>query len=152
MAQEIERKFLVASNSFLEKSTEKIEIAQGYLSVEPDRTVRVRVAGEKGYLTVKTRNHGAVRSEWEYQIPADEAYNMIDEAAINVILKTRYFIPEASGLMWEVDCFHGSLEGLKIAEIELPEVDTLFEIPDFIGDEITGDPRYYNSNLKGQVQ
>lgn len=151
MANEIERKFLVLNESFKELAFAKEEISQGYLSDIPERIVRVRILGSKGYITVKTRNVGFLRSEWEYEIPADEAREMLEEAAIRVLSKTRYFFHATDGLVWEIDCFHGHLEGLIIAEVELDKEDSAFVIPSFVGVEVTGDPRYYNSNLAIQV-
>lgn len=151
MAIEIERKFLVKDNSYLDLSTQKIEIAQGYLSIDPDRTVRIRVAGNEAFLTVKTRNSGAMRHEWEFKINPSEAWEILNEAAEAVLEKTRYLIPDGNGLIWEVDCFHGRLEGLVIAEIELPERDANVILPSFVGEEVTGNPRYYNSNLVSQA-
>lgn len=147
MAKEIERKFLVKDDSYRLASCGSVEIAQGYLSCDPDRTVRVRLAGSRGLLTVKTRVVGLSRDEWEYEIPAIDARQMLDKAAVGVIEKTRYFVPADNCLMWEIDCFHGALEGLKLAEIEIPDEGTPICLPEFIGEEVTGDPCYYNSNL-----
>lgn len=151
MAKEIERKFLVTNESFKNSFLRVEEIRQGYLSIVPERTVRIRTLGNKGYITVKTRNIGMIRSEWEYEIPFIEACEILDEAAFKVISKTRYFVKSSDSKIWEVDCFHGAHEGLVIAEIELESEDTSFELPDFVGKEITGDSRYYNSNLSTQA-
>ena len=152
MAKEIERKFLVVDNSYRESAESVIEIIQGYLSADPDRTVRIRLYGDKAFLTVKTRNDGALRHEWEYEIPAEDAREMLEKAAVNVLSKRRYLVPASEkGLVWEVDEFGGALSGLVIAEVELPELDTPVNLPVFVGDEITGDPRYYNSNLAAQA-
>lgn len=151
MAKEIERKFLVTDNSFKDLAINTIEISQGYLSVDADRTVRVRIYGDSAFLTVKTRNVGAIRNEWEYEIPLVDAQHMLDAAAINRLSKTRFIVPANDGLFWEVDCFHGNLEGLVVAEIELPRENTFFVKPSFIGREVTGDPFYYNSNLATQA-
>lgn len=151
MAKEIERKFLVKDDSYLDAAYTSIEMEQGYISTDPDATVRIRIAGDEAFLTVKSRNRGAVRHEWEFAVDAAEAREMLEEVSAHVLAKTRYLVREEGGLVWEVDCFHGRLDGLVIAEIELPSEDTPFERPDFIGDEITGDPRYYNSNLAAQA-
>lgn len=151
MAKEIERKYLVKDDSYKGMATGIVEIAQGYLSTDPDRTVRIRIIGENANITVKTRNHGAERNEWEYEIPADEAKEILEEACVGFISKTRYLIPESHGLMWEVDEFHGANEGLKVAEIELPAPDAAFSLLPFVGEEVTGDPAYYNSNLSSQA-
>lgn len=147
MAKEIERKFLVTGTAYRVLAVKAREMAQGYICREPDSTVRVRVADGEGFITVKTRNHGATRNEWEYPIPAADARDMLAEACGPLVEKTRYVVPAGDGLNWEVDEFHGRLEGLVVAEIELPSEDTPFARPEFIGSEVTGDPRYYNSNL-----
>lgn len=146
MGKEIERKFLVVGTSFVDRATASHTIAQGYLSTDPDRTVRVRILDDKGFITVKTRNSGAVRGEWEYEIPVADARELLP-ACLKTLEKTRYVVPAGDGLRWEVDVFAGRLDGLVLAEIELPEADTPFQKPGFIGEEVTGDPRYYNSNL-----
>lgn len=148
MGTEIERKFLVKGSGYKSLATNKKEIAQGYLSINPDSTVRVRIADEQGFITIKSRNHGAVRGEWEYPIPVNDAKELLNELCAGMsIIKTRYIVP-FNGLIWEIDVFHGHLEGLIVAEVELPSVDTPVEpLPDFIGKEVTGDCRYYNSNL-----
>lgn len=150
--KEIERKFLVNDHTFITQASCTQEISQGYLSTHPDRTVRVRIANEQGFITVKTRNHGASRNEWEYEIPLADAREMLREAANGVLEKTRYIIPAENGLKWEVDVFHGALDGLIIAEIELPSEDTPFQLPSFVGKEVTGDKRYYNSSLLEAVE
>ncbi len=150
MAKEIERKYLVDDMSFINQACGKRHIVQAYLSVNPDATVRVRIADDKAYLTVKSRNKGAVRNEWEYEIPVDDASQMIDTCAqSNIIDKTRYLVPAEHGLTWEIDVFHGQHTGLVVAEIELPEPAYRISLPSFIGDEVTGDPKYYNSSLAG---
>lgn len=147
MAKEIERKFLVKNSTFRELSTTATRIKQGYLSRLPEATVRVRIAGNKAFLTVKGKNHGCVRDEWEYAVPVADAEAMLDRCAQgSVISKTRYIVPDGT-YNWEVDEFHGSHEGLVVAEIELPHAEATFNRPDFIGEEVTGNPAYYNSNL-----
>lgn len=149
MAKEIERKFLVVDNSYLTLATESTDIRQAYLNVDPEATVRLRIAGEKAFITVKSRNNGASRSEWEYAIPVSDAAGMMAECATSgMIEKTRFIVPAGNGLCWEIDRFGGRLAGLVLAEIELPETDTpLPPLPCFIGREVTGDPAYYNSSL-----
>lgn len=146
MGLEIERKFLVINDTFKSRAESEIEIAQAYLSDNPDCTVRVRVYGDRGYLTVKSRSVGAVRHEWEYPVPVDEATEIVRIATSGSLTKTRYIVPFA-GHTWEVDVFHGALDGLVVAEIELGNADETFECPDFVGREVTGDARYYNSAL-----
>lgn len=150
MSKEIERKFLVKDHSFMTRAVGQTDMAQGYLSTDADATVRVRIAGGQAWLTVKSRNRNAVRDEWEYPVPADDASSMLRSCCgTRIIEKTRYIVPAGNGLKWEVDVFHGRHDGLVLAEIELPAEDTPFDIPAFIGDEVTGDVRYYNSVLSG---
>ena len=147
MALEIERKFLVTGDfkAFADKS---VRIVQGYLSSVPERTVRVRVKGDHGSITVKGlgSESGASRFEWEKEIPADEALDLIKICEPGVIDKTRYLV-EAGEHVFEVDEFYGDNEGLVVAEVELASEDEAFERPDWLGKEVTGDPRYYNSSL-----
>ena len=148
MAQEIERKFLVKGD-FKPFVTKQTRIIQGYLSSVPERTVRVRIKGDKGYLTIKGigNKSGASRFEWEMEIPVDEAQSLLEICEPGVIDKTRYIVPEKSGLKFEVDEFYGENEGLTLAEIELPSEDHPFEKPEWLGEEVTGDVRYFNSML-----
>lgn len=147
MALEIEHKYLVVNDSYKKMAIGKVVIKQGYLNRNPDRTVRVRVMGEKGFLTVKSRNHGAKRLEFEYEIPKQDAEEILKLSQPGIIDKTRYMVP-FSGLIWEVDEFHGNLNGVTVAEVELPELDCCYEKPPFIGEDITGNPKFYNSNLQ----
>ena len=149
MAFEIERKFLVTSQDFKDMATHSEAIEQGYLNREPERTVRVRVLGDKGYITVKSKNSGAVRHEWEYEIPVSDAREMLANC-LGLIVKRRWYVPYA-GHVWEVDEFGGRHEGLVVAEIELSDESETFDRPAFVGMEVTGDPRYYNSTLAGKV-
>ncbi len=146
MAKEIERKFLVMNSKYKELATDSCDMAQGYLSTDIDATVRVRISGDGALITVKSRNRGAVRDEWEYAIPVDDARQMLAICKGNVIEKTRYYVPEGE-LTWEIDEFHGVHSGLVVAEIELPDADYPVTFPSFVGKEVTGDPRYYNSTL-----
>lgn len=147
MAQEIERKFLVKGTSYLSMATKTIHIRQGYISRNIDATVRIRITDNEAFVTIKSRNHGASRHEWEYPIPVADAQGMLHECCDGKVLeKTRYIVP-FNGFNWEVDIFHGTNEGLAVAEIELPDENTRFSLPTFAGVEVTGDPRYYNSNL-----
>lgn len=142
---EIERKFLVINNEY--RNTESVRIRQGYVYSSNDRVVRVRVKGEHGYLTLKNATVGFARNEYEYEIPLAEAIEMLDTMCRKPIIdKTRYLYNYA-GHLWEVDEFHGSHEGLVVAEIELEHTNDSFEKPDFVGEEVTGNPKYYNSNL-----
>lgn len=147
MAQEIERKFLVDGDfkPFVFKST---RITQGYLSSVPERTVRVRVKGDKGYITIKGigNESGASRFEWEKEISVDEVKELLKICEPGVIDKTRYLV-KAGELTFEVDEFYGDNEGLVVAEIELPSEDATFVRPTWLGEEVTGTPKYYNSML-----
>lgn len=146
MGVEIEHKYLVKGDSYKGASTESHHIMQGYLSRTPERTVRIRVRDNEGYLTVKGINHGDKRAEYEYPIPYADAIEMLQLCEGQIIDKTRYIVP-FGGFIWEVDEFHGAHEGLVIAEIEIPSSDTHYDRPDFISDNVTGDPQYYNSAL-----
>lgn len=147
MAQEIERKFLVKGD-FKPHATKATRIVQGYLSSVPERTVRVRIKGDKGYITVKGigSQSGASRYEWEKEIPVNEADELLKICEPGVIDKTRYLVPLGSHT-FEVDEFHGENQGLTVAEIELHAEDETFEKPFWLGNEVTGDPRYFNSML-----
>lgn len=148
MAIEIERKFIVINELYEIMSTECERIEQYYLSAHPQHTVRVRIYGSRGFLTVKGPNSGAQRHEWEYEIPVDEARDMIALCGGLGLSKTRYRVP-FGGFVWEVDRYHGRHEGLTVAEVELPSEGTAFDLPPFVGSEVTGQPRYYNSVLAG---
>ena len=147
MAQEIERKFLVAGEfkSLAKKAT---RITQGYLSSVPERTVRVRIKGEKGFITIKGIGsaRGARRYEWEKEIPTAEVEELLKICEPGVIDKTRYLV-EAGEHTYEVDEFYGDNEGLIVAEVELASEDENFAKPEWLGEEVTGDVQYYNSML-----
>ncbi len=146
MGQEIERKFLLAGDGW-QGLAEGIEYRQGYLCATKERSVRVRIAGSKGFLTIKGATIGAVRSEYEYEIPLADARSLLDTLCPQPqIEKKRYTIPY-SGFNWEIDEFFGLNAGLIVAEIELEAEDQVFERPAWIGKEVTGDPRYYNTAL-----
>ncbi|MDJ0982598.1 MAG: CYTH domain-containing protein [Kiloniellales bacterium] len=146
MAKEIERKFLVAGEDW-RVMAQGTRYRQGYLSTVKERTVRVRTIDDKGFLTVKGVSVGATRSEYEYEIPAADADEMLDDLCEKPIIeKNRYKIP-IGDVTWEVDEFLGVNDGLIVAEVELRTEDQSFPKPDWIGDEVTGDPRYFNANL-----
>lgn len=147
MALEIERKFLVAEG-FKPSATIFFRISQGYLNSSPERTVRVRIKGDKGFLTIKglSSENGVSRYEWEKEIPVSEAADLLRLCEPGIIDKTRYII-EADGHTFEVDEFHGNNEGLILAEIELSSEDEAFTKPSWLDKEVTGDARYYNSML-----
>ena len=146
MPSEVERKFLVANDSWRDGSPVGVRIAQGYLSLDPDRTVRVRLAGDEAWLTIKGRTSGITRSEFEYAIPFEEALELLSLCLSTVIDKTRHRIHHA-GYLWEIDVFHGANQGLVLAEVELPDETTTPPIPEWAGQEVSDDPRYYNANL-----
>ena len=150
MAKEIERKFLVTGD-FKQEACDSFRLVQGYISTDPDRTVRVRVRGDKGFLTIKGRSSldGLSRYEWEKEIPVSEALELMNLCVSGVIDKTRYLVPYG-GHTYEVDVFHGANEGLVLAEIELADEQEMFEKPSWLGEEVTGDVRYYNSMLSLQ--
>ena len=146
MAIEIERKFLVRDDTWRGLG-EGDHYRQGYLSTEPGRSVRVRVADGKGYLTIKGKTVNATRAEYEYVIPLQDADAMLDELCERPLIeKTRYRI-DHQGLVWEVDEFEGENAGLVIAEVELASAEQVVALPAWVGDEVTADPRYYNANL-----
>jgi adenylate cyclase len=147
MAQEIERKFLV-SGEFKSLAVKETRITQGYLSSVPERTVRVRIKGEKGFITIKGIGSasGASRYEWEKEIPVSEIEELLKICEPGVIDKTRFLV-KAGPHTYEVDEFYGENEGLIVAEIELSSEDEGFEKPEWLGEEVTGDVKYYNSML-----
>lgn len=121
-------------------------MVQGYLSLDPDRTVRVRLAGENAWLTVKGRTQGITRAEFEYEIPAADARELLELCQPAVIDKTRHRV-EFGGHVWEVDVFHGANDGLVLAEVELADASIRPEIPPWVGAEVSDDARYYNACL-----
>ncbi len=145
---EIERKFLVRSEAYREEAHASVEIIQGFLNTHPDRTVRVRLSGNQGYITVKGRTdaEGITRFEWEREIPSGEARALLDICEEGVIHKIRFLVRKGDQLI-EVDEFLGDNEGLVVAEIEIAQVDEKIAKPKWLGEEVTGDPRYYNSQL-----
>lgn len=148
MALEIERKYLVRDHGWQTAFAERQYLKQGYLSQDPDRTVRVRVADDGAWLTIKGRSAGASRLEYEYPIPLAEAHEMLDVLCKGqgIIEKHRYRVPHGAHV-WEVDVFEGENAGLIVAEIELQAPEEAFEIPDWIGEEVTHEARYFNSQL-----
>lgn len=145
---EIERKFLVTCDKFITDAYTKHQIAQGYLNSNPDRTVRVRIKGESGFLTIKGKNNtsGMTRFEWETEIKLAEAKPLLSLCEKGVIQKIRYEVKSGKHI-FEIDVFQGENEGLIIAEIELNSENETFKKPNWLGKEVTNDPRYYNSYL-----
>ena len=148
MAQEIERKFLVKDDSYKKLACGSSRIRQGYICSERGRTVRVRMRGGKGYLTIKgpADESGMSRFEWEKEITAEEAQELMKLCEPGMIDKTRYLVRHG-GHTWEVDEFYGENLGLTVAEVELKDENEQVDIPDFIGEEVTGQVKYYNSFL-----
>jgi len=147
MATETERKFLVIGE-FRHLAIKEIRIRQYYLSIDPDKTIRIRITDDKAFFTIKGRSsvNSISRSEWEYPVPVRDAEEMTALCLPGRIEKSRYLIP-AGRHTFEVDVFHGKNDGLTIAEIELSTDDELFERPAWLGEEVTGNPAYYNANL-----
>ena len=148
MGKEIERKFLVTGD-FKKHAVESYKIAQGYLSVVPERTVRIRIRDQQGFITIKGIGNasGTTRFEWEKEIPVSEAENLLLLCEPSTIEKIRHIVPANDNLYFEVDEFLGENEGLIIAEIELPNENTKFIKPGWLGEEVTGQMKYYNANL-----
>jgi adenylate cyclase len=144
MGIEIERKFLVAGQAWRQPAPQRL--TQGYLNRDPARTVRVRVAGDAGFLTIKGRNSGATRAEFEYPVPLADAQALLALCEAPLIDKWRHRVPMA-GLVWEVDEFLGDNAGLVVAEVELQHEAQAFERPAWLGQEVTDDARYFNSAL-----
>lgn len=145
MGVEIERKFLVKNDSWKGQAPEGRVCRQGYLVSDRKRTVRVRIMGDQGYLTVKGATDGISRMEFEYEIDRPDAAYML-MLCETVVEKTRHLI-EHQGMTWELDVFGGANAGLAMAEIELESESQTFDLPDWAGEEVSGDPRYYNANL-----
>lgn len=146
MGIEIERKYLIASEAWRELA-QGVDYRQGYLSTVKERTVRVRTVGDSGFLTIKGISTGASRIEYEYEVPVDDAHEMLDELCERPLIEKRRFKIPYAGLIWEIDEFFGENGGLIVAEVELEEENQLIDIPSWIGEEVTGDPRYFNSSL-----
>lgn len=146
MGIEIERKFLVQGDGWRQGPERQRRLSQGYLSRDPARTVRVRVAGEQAFLTIKGQTRGASRAEFEYPIPLSDAQALLGLCDGPLVDKTRHLV-EVAGHLWEVDEFHGDNAGLVLAEIELDSEGETFERPAWLGAEVTGDGRYVNANL-----
>ena len=147
MGKEIEHKYIVTGKEFIDMATESHNIKQGYLCKDKERTIRIRIMDTKAFVTIKGETHGDTRAEYEYPIPLDDAMSMMDSLCINPIIeKTRYIVP-FKGNNWEVDMFKGFLDGLILAEIEIPSSEYKYDIPPFVGKNVTNDARYYNSNL-----
>ena len=141
---EIERKFLVLSDAFKAQASKQYEIMQGYLCKEPGKTIRVRIRDAHAFLTIKSGKlrPGLAKFEWEREIELEDAQELMQLCLPNPIIKTRYIVGR-----WEVDVFHGHKEGLVLAEIELTDENEPFDRPNWLGEEVTGQPQYYNANM-----
>ena len=146
MGLEIEKKFLIKNDNWKQFVSEEKEITQGYLNANPNRTVRIRIAGKQGFLTIKSKSKGCVRSEFEYEIPIEDATELIELCEKPILSKTR-FIVKFENHTWEIDVFEKENKGLVVAEIELSKEDEFFLTPDWIGKEVTEETKYYNSQL-----
>lgn len=145
MGKEIERKFLVTGDAW--RRGEGIRVRQGYISRGGGTTVRVRSTSVGAFLTVKGARRGLTRAEFEYEIPPADAEELLDSVCVKPLIEKVRYIVSYGGLAWEVDEFFGENRGLVIAEVELEREDQAFEKPPWVGEEVTGDPRYYNANL-----
>jgi len=147
MYKEIERKFLV-KGEFIHQAKEKTSIIQKYLSVDKEKSVRIRIAGDRAFLSVKSsiRGNSIIRNEWEFPISVSDAKEIMKICLPGKIEKTRYIVPSGHHI-FEVDVFHDKNEGLIIAEIELSSENEYFDRPEWLGEEVTGKPEYYNANL-----
>ena len=150
---EIERKFLVRSEAFKAQATQQYEIEQGYLCKEPGKTIRIRIRDERAFLTIKSGKlrEGLAKFEWEKEIELADAKELMKLCLPGAISKTRYIIPappyQGAERKWEVDVFHGRLDGLVLAELELGDEHEPYERPEWLGEEVTGQPQYYNANM-----
>ncbi len=146
MGIEIERKFLLTGDEW-RKLAQGVYYRQGYLNSAKERTVRVRTINDKGFLTIKGITVGVTRLEFEYEIPKDECNEMLDDLVEKPVIEKNRYKVDYGGFVWEIDEFLGENQGLIVAEIELESEDQKFEKPEWVGKEVTGDPKFFNSNL-----
>ncbi|MES2125234.1 MAG: CYTH domain-containing protein [Gemmatimonadota bacterium] len=147
MAHEIERKFLIVPGAWRPDPAKGLVVRQGYLSHDPARTVRVRVAGAQGFLTIKGMTRGISRLEFEYPIPVADAEQMLDTLCLHPLIEKKRYREWYGGWHWEIDVFEGENAGLIVAEVELPTEVATVALPSWVGREVSDDPRYFNSNL-----
>lgn len=147
MGTEIERKFLVRDDSWRAQARPGCRYRQGYLTMDGLSSVRVRVAGDRGYLNIKSATLGVTRTEFEYEIPRRDAEEMLEHLCARPLIEKVRYIVEHAGHVWEIDVFEGDNAGLVVAEIELRSPDEPFELPAWAGEEVSHDPRYYNVSL-----
>ena len=147
MGVEIERKFLVADDSWREAAPAGVQYRQGYLSTNPGGSVRVRVSGDRAWLNIKSATVGLTRREYEYEIPAADAHAILEELCVKPLIEKTRFVVEHDGRTWEIDVFEGDNEGLVVAEVELESEDEAVTLPAWAGEEVSHDVRYYNQRL-----
>ena len=147
MGIEIERKFLVVGDGWRDQVEDEIRLVQGYLTEDARTTVRVRIRGETAYLTIKGATQGISRLEFEYPIPVADAETLLHELAVSPLIEKIRYRVRHGGHLWELDVFAGANAGLVLAELELETVDEVFARPDWLGAEVSDDPRYFNVNL-----
>ena len=147
MGVEIERKFLVVDESWREAASAGMRYRQGYLSTDPSNSVRVRVSGDKAWLTIKSATIGVMRHEYEYEIPAADGHGILDGLCVKPLIEKTRFIVQHDGHAWEIDVFEGDNAGLVVAEIELGSADEEFTLPEWAGEDVSSDVRYYNQRL-----
>ena len=147
MGIEIERKFLVADESWREAAAAGMRYRQGYLSTDPCNSVRVRVSGDRAWLNIKSATVGVTRREYEYEIPSADAHAILEELCVKPLIEKTRFIVAHEGHDWEIDVFEGDNSGLVVAEIELEAADDEFTLPAWAGEDVSGDVRYYNQRL-----
>ncbi len=147
MPQEIERKFLTRTSAWRSQVASESIIRQGYLCVDAERTVRVRLRDRMGFLTIKGKSSGISRAEYEYKIPAAEASELLDTLCLRPLVEKKRYCVEVAGLTWEVDEFFGENAGLILVEVELESADREIVLPEWVGQEVSGDRRYFNSYL-----
>lgn len=146
MAKEIEHKYKVINSTYRDLASRKVEITQGYLDRNPAHTVRIRRMNDRCFITIKGVTKGDTRAEYEYEIPSEDFVGLLQMCEGRILMKTRYYV-EHNGYTWEVDEFHGDNAPCTIAEIELTHSHHEYPLPSFVGEEVTGNPAYYNSNL-----
>jgi adenylate cyclase len=147
MGLEIERKFLVVNDSWKTSVESESRLIQGYLSTESNATIRVRVKGDRAFLTIKGTTTGIKRSEYEYEIPVEDAKELLQNNTQGAVISKERYKVRCGEHLWDLDIFHGDNEGLMMAEVELSTEDEQFEMPDWAGMEVSDDARYYNANL-----
>jgi adenylate cyclase len=147
MGRERERKYLVRNEDWRRDAGSGVAYVQGYLTLDPERSVRIRTAGEEGVLTIKGASHAGDRAEFEYPIPLPDAREMLESLCLRPLIEKTRYVVECGGGKWEIDEFSGGNAGLVVAELELGPGNERFQTPEWLGPEVTGDPRYFNQNL-----